>query len=126
MDHTPSDAQLEILQVLWEQSPRTVREIHEALSTQRDVGYTTVLKQIQRMTEKGLVEVNKDGKSHEYVPLIRENQVQKTLLTRLKDTVFRGSAMDLAMQALGQEDPSTEELDQLQAWLEAQRKEQRP
>jgi hypothetical protein len=52
--------------------------------------------------------------------------VQKTLLTRLKDTVFRGSAMDLAMQALGQEDPSTEELDQLQAWLEAQRKEQRP
>lgn len=125
MDHTPSDAQLEILQVLWEHAPCTVRDIHEALSEQREVGYTTVLKQIQRMTEKGLVEVDKNGKSHEYLPLIREHQVQKTLLNRLKDTVFRGSAMDLAMQALGQEDPSAEELDQLQAWLEAQRKDPR-
>ncbi|MEM7660011.1 MAG: BlaI/MecI/CopY family transcriptional regulator [Bacteroidota bacterium] len=120
-DHTPSDAQLEILQVLWESSPQTVREIHEELQQQREVGYTTVLKQIQRMTDKGLVQAEKLGKSYTYTPLIRENQVRKTLLTRLKDTVFRGSAMDLALHALGQEStPSQEELAQLQAWLQQQ------
>ena len=73
------------------------------------------------MTEIGFVQVEKVGKSYAYTPLIREKQVRKTLLNRLKDTVFRGSAINLALHALGQESaPSQEELAQLQAWLEQQ------
>lgn len=120
-DTSPSEAQIEILQILWEQEPQTVRQIHEALSQARSVGYTTVLKQIQRMADKGLVEARKTGKSYEYIALVREQQIQKNLFSRLKDNVFRGSAMKLALHALDESQPSDEELDQLQQWLDNQK-----
>ncbi|MEM7373479.1 MAG: BlaI/MecI/CopY family transcriptional regulator [Bacteroidota bacterium] len=120
-DNTPSDAQVEILQVLWEHEPATVRVIHEQLSQIRQVGYTTVLKQIQRMADKGLVAATKAGKSYEYTALVREQQIQKNLFSRLKDNVFRGSAMKLALHALDESQPSEDELEQLREWLDSQR-----
>lgn len=124
-DHQPSEAQLEILQILWEYQPSTVRFIHEELMKIKKVGYTTVLKQMQRMTEKGLIEtVNQQGKSHEYKALVKESKMRKTLFKQFKDNVFKGSAIDLAMHALGDSKPSEEELAQLQRWLEEKKKEQ--
>ena len=119
----PSDSQLEILQVLWEHEPATVRFIHEKLCKTRDLQYTTTLKQIQRMTEKGMVKAEKSGRSYEYTTLIKEKQVKKSLINRLADGAFKGSAMELALHALGQSKPTEDELDQLRAWLEEKKKE---
>ncbi|MEM6800117.1 MAG: BlaI/MecI/CopY family transcriptional regulator [Bacteroidota bacterium] len=122
-DHQPSEAQLEILQILWEHQPATVRFVHEQLSQKKEVGYTTVLKQMQRMTEKGLiVAVSQEGKSHKFEALVKESKIQKTLFTQFKKNVFKGSAMDLVMHALGDSKPSEDEIAQLQQWLEAKKK----
>ncbi|MEL6671817.1 MAG: BlaI/MecI/CopY family transcriptional regulator [Bacteroidota bacterium] len=123
-DLSPSEAQLEILQILWDQEPATVRQIHETMLKNKQVGYTTVLKQIQRMTEKGLVTAEKEGRSFVYRSSVQEGQIKKTLFDRLKDTAFKGSSIDLVMHALGNSKPSKEEIDQLTAWLAEKRKEQ--
>ena len=122
-DHQPSEAQLEILQILWEHEPATVRFVHEVLSSKKEVGYTTILKQMQRMKEKGLIEaVSQQGKSHEFKSLVKENKIKNTLFNQFKENVFKGSAMELVMHALGDSKPSEEELAQLQQWLEAKKK----
>lgn len=119
---TPSEAELEILQVLWEKQPRTVREIHEQLSQQKQVGYTTTLKQIQRMTDKGLViRVGQDS-PHQFRAIAREEEVQRSMFQRLMNTAFKGSAMDLVLHALGNADTDATEIAELEAWL-AQQKE---
>ncbi|MDW3651617.1 MAG: BlaI/MecI/CopY family transcriptional regulator [Bacteroidia bacterium] len=121
-DHQPSEAQLEILQILWEHEPSTVRFVHEVMSEKKEVGYTTILKQMQRMTEKGLIEaVSQQGKSHEFKALVKESKIRKRLFNQFKENVFKGSAMDLVMHALGDSKPSEEELAQLQQWLEAKK-----
>lgn len=126
-DHQPSEAQLEILQILWEFQPATVRLVHEQLSKLKSVGYTTVLKQMQRMTEKGLIKaVSQKGKSHEFEALVKESKIKKTLYKQFKNNVFKGSAMDLVMHALGDSKPSEEELAQLQQWLENKKKGTQP
>ena len=114
----PSDAELEILQILWEYQPASVRLVHEKICEQREVGYTTVLTVLQRMTKKKLVERIKEGKSHLYRAVPREEQIQQNLVQRLLKTAYIGSAMKLMMHALGQEEVSSEELDTLQQWLE--------
>jgi BlaI family penicillinase repressor len=114
----PSEAQLEILQVLWENEPATVRFVHEKLSEVKEVQYTTTLKQIQRMVEKGMLTAEKSGKSYLYSTKIKESQVKKSMFNRLVDSTFRGSAMDLVMHALGQAKPSDDELEELRKWLE--------
>ncbi|MEZ4772828.1 MAG: BlaI/MecI/CopY family transcriptional regulator [Bacteroidia bacterium] len=119
---TPSPGELEILQILWEHEPATVRFVHEKLCETKEVGYTTTLKQIQRMTEKEMVVRVSSGKVHEYKALIRESQVKKNLFGQLVDAVFKGSAMDLAIHALGQSRPSSAELAELEKWLEEQKK----
>lgn len=116
--YEPSDAELEILQVLWANEPATVRTVHEILEKKREVGYTTILKQMQRMYEKGMVERSKDGKQHLYTAVPREKEIQKTLLDDLVDRAFKGSAMDLVMHALGRDKTSPEELEALKKWLE--------
>lgn len=118
--YEPSDAELEILQVLWEHEPATVRTVFEILEKKRDVGYTTILKQMQRMYEKGMVKRDKDGKGHVYTAVPREEEIKKTLLDDLVDKAFKGSAMDLVMHALGRADTSPEELEALKKWLEEQ------
>jgi BlaI family penicillinase repressor len=118
-DHPkPTDAELEILQVLWQKGPSSVRQVHEHLSGDRDTGYTTTLKFMQIMAEKGLVRRNTDARSHIYEAAIAETDVQQQLLRRFVDTAFRVSAMSLVMQALGQHQAAGEELDQIKALIE--------
>ncbi|RMG65457.1 MAG: BlaI/MecI/CopY family transcriptional regulator [Bacteroidetes bacterium] len=123
---TPSQAELDILHVLWAHAPATVRFVHEHLQTKKEVGYTTTLKQIQRMTEKGLIAQHKTGRSHEYTPLVQEEDVKKSLFQQLVDTAFQGSTIDLVMHALGQEQPSESELSELESWLQARKEQASP
>ncbi|MEM6800119.1 MAG: BlaI/MecI/CopY family transcriptional regulator [Bacteroidota bacterium] len=121
-DHQPSEAQLEILQILWEYEPSTVRFVHEFLSLKKEQAYTTVLKQMQRMTEKGLIAaVSQEGKSHKYQSQVKESKIRKRLFTQFKENVFKGSAIALVMHALGEEKPSLEEIETLQKWLETKK-----
>jgi len=114
----PTDSELEILQVLWERGPSTVRQVHEQISQQREVGYTTILKLMQIMTEKGLAGRNTDQRTHIYRAAVTEAQTQQTLLRRFLDTTFRGSASKMVMQALGNRDTSPEELEEIKAFIE--------
>lgn len=90
----PTDAELEILQVLWQNGPSTVRQIHEALEA-RDVGYTTTLKLMQIMFEKGLLNRDADSRSHVYSAKVNEAETKRTLLNRFVETTFRGSASQM-------------------------------
>ena len=121
----PSEAELEILEILWKIEPASVREVHEILSQTKKVGYTTTLKQIQRMhQEKGILSRTGSGKSHKYSALARKSEVRKNLFQKFVDSTFEGSAMDLVMHALGQEQASTEELEKLMQFLEEQKDKQ--
>ena len=117
----PSEAEFEILQVLWENQPTTVREVFEKLSKSRDVGYTTILKQMQRMFEKGIVTRTKEGKTHLYSSVPKEKEIQNGMLNKMVKTAFKGSKMDLVLQVLGNSKTSPEELDALQKWLQQQK-----
>lgn len=114
----PTDAELEILQVLWDHGPSTVRFINDDLNKKREVGYTTTLKQMQIMTEKGLLSRNKSGKTHIYEAKISEASTQKKMVDKLLDTAFHGSAMKLVMQALGNRKSTAEELQEIKAFIE--------
>ncbi|MEL7534615.1 MAG: BlaI/MecI/CopY family transcriptional regulator [Bacteroidota bacterium] len=118
---TPSEAELEILQVLWEIEPASVRQVHEQLQTRKQVGYTTTLKQIQRMTDKNMVEKLAQQSPHQFKAIVRESEVQKTMFKRLLNTAFKGSAMQLVMHALGEAQTDPEEIAQLEAWLQKQK-----
>ena len=120
----PSDAELEILQVLWKHQPATVKTVHEQLAQKREVGYTTILKQMQRMySDKGMLQREKSGKLHLYTAVPQEKDIQQTMTDNLVEKAFRGSAMRMVMQALGQSDTTKEELDALQQWLDQQKEE---
>jgi BlaI family transcriptional regulator, penicillinase repressor len=114
----PTDAELEILQVLWENGPSSVRFVNDLLGERKEVGYTTTLKLMQIMHEKGLVVRNTDARSHIYEAAIERDATQRNLLGTFVDNVFSGSAMDLVMQALGNHKASKDELDQIKALIE--------
>jgi BlaI family penicillinase repressor len=114
----PTDSELEILQVLWENGPSSVRFVNEQLGERKDVGYTTTLKLLQIMHEKGLVVRNTDARSHIYEAAIERDVTQRNLLGTFVDNVFSGSAMNLVMQALGNHKASKDELDQIKALIE--------
>lgn len=118
MSKKPTEAELEILQILWAQGPSTVRSVNDALNTQRKVGYTTTLKLMQIMTEKGFVQRNESGRSHIYETIISESATQKSLLSRFLDKTFKGSALKLVMQALGNHQTTQEELQQIRDLLD--------
>ncbi|RIJ37539.1 BlaI/MecI/CopY family transcriptional regulator [Pontibacter oryzae] len=114
----PTESELEILQVLWQHGPSTVRFVHEELSKVKDAGYTTTLKIMQIMAEKGMLEADKSSRSHIFKPLLQEEHTQKLLLNRFLDTAFRGSASKLVMQALGNSRTSKEELGEIRNLLD--------
>ncbi|AKD02727.1 BlaI/MecI/CopY family transcriptional regulator [Pontibacter korlensis] len=114
----PTEAELEILQVLWQHGPSTVRFVHEELSKTKEVGYTTTLKIMQLMTEKEMLEADKSSRSHIFKPLLQEEDTQQQLLNRFLDTAFRGSASKLVMQALGNSRTSKEELYEIRNLLD--------
>ncbi len=113
----PTEAELDILRALWVKGTATVRDLHEALAA-RGTGYTTVLKTLQIMTEKGLVEREEAGKAHIYRPAMREEDMQTQLLTELSDKLFSGSTAMLAMHALSLQPASDDELQQIKALIE--------
>jgi predicted transcriptional regulator len=106
----PTDAELAILSVLWERGPCTVREVHDTLSATHDSGYTTVLKLMQIMTDKGLVTRDESQRAHVYSPREGEQKTQRQLITNLIDRAFGGSPAKLVMQALSASRASAEEL----------------
>jgi BlaI family transcriptional regulator, penicillinase repressor len=114
----PTESELEILQVLWQHGPNTVRFVHDELSKSKEVGYTTTLKLMQIMAEKEMLEADKSSRSHIFRPLLEEGNTQQQLLDRFLDTAFRGSASKLVMQALGNSSTSKEELIEIRNLLD--------
>jgi predicted transcriptional regulator len=114
----PTDGELSILRVLWARGPSTVRQVHEAAPDARATAYTTTLKLLQIMTEKGLVERDESDRSHVYRASLTEEQTQRQLLQDLLDRAFDGSAMKLVMQALSTRKATSEELDQIRQLLD--------
>lgn len=112
-DKTPTSAELEILNLLWDRHPQTVKEIHETLMDRKDVGYTTTLKIMQNMASKGIVKRKLNGKSHAYAPVLKMNETRGKLLDNFLENTFGGSASSLVMQVLGNQKTSKEELDKI-------------
>ena len=96
----PTDSELAILRVLWERGPSTVRQVHEAMAGTRDTGYTTTLKLMQIMADKGLVTRNEESRTHIYKAMAGEEQTQHELVKDLVDRAFGGSAATLVMRAI--------------------------
>src|SRR5271169_5742113 len=109
----PTEVELELLRVLWEKGSASVRELHEVVSRQRALGYTSVLKTLQIMTEKGLVERTEAGKAHIYHAAASQEETQNQLLRDLSERLFSGSAAQLAMHALSMQPASEEELEEI-------------
>lgn len=114
----PTESELEILQVLWQNGPSTVRLVNDVLNAKKKVGYTTTLKFMQIMVEKGILEREDTKRPHLYRPALKENETQEVLLDRFLDTAFGGSAMKMVMQALGNRRTSKEELTQIREFLD--------
>ena len=114
----PTDSELEILAFLWQHGPSTVRQVHDFLAQTKDAGYTTTLKLMQIMQEKGLVSRTEEARSHIYTAQVSEEETQQSLLDRFVETAFRGSAAQLVMQALGNHKTSAEELDEIRNLLD--------
>jgi BlaI family transcriptional regulator, penicillinase repressor len=117
----PTDTELAILRVLWSRGASTVRQVHEVLSRERPTAYTTALKMLQIMTEKGLVRRDERDRTHVYYPKLSEDQTQRQLVRDLLDRAFGGSASKLVMQALATKRASAEELGEIRRLLESGR-----
>ncbi|GLH69215.1 transcriptional regulator [Geothrix rubra] len=118
----PSDGELAILRVLWDRGPSTVRDVHADLAKGRDIGYTTVLKLLQIMVDKGLVTRDESARSHVYQAAQGEAPTQACLLRELMDKAFEGSAKSLVLRALTEAPTGAAELEEIQAFLDRLRK----
>ena len=121
----PTDAELAILRVLWGQGPSTVRQVHDALAESRDTGYTTTLKLMQIMAEKGLVTRDESERTHVYAARASQGSTQRQLVSDLVDRAFGGSAAALVLQALSAHPASAKELQEIQNLIEQYREKQR-
>lgn len=120
----PTDAELAILRVLWERGPSTVRQVHEALAGTRETGYTTTLKLMQIMADKGLVKRNETARTHVYSATAGEAQTQQQLVQDLVDRAFGGSAAALVLRALSAEGTSDSELQEIRKLIDDYREKQ--
>lgn len=118
----PTESELEILQVLWDKQSATVREVHEELAATKDVGYTTTLKLMQIMFEKGLVTRDDSSKTHIYQPAVSKAKTQQHLVGKMVNNLFSGSPAQLVMQALGNHKTSSAELEEIQQLLNSLKK----
>ena len=115
----PTESELEILQILWEKGLATVREVHEELAKTKDAGYTTTLKLMQIMNEKGLVRRDDSMRTHVYQAAVNKERTQKHLLNKMIDSLFGGSPTQLVIQALGNNHKaSPEEIEKIQRLLD--------
>jgi len=120
----PTEAELEILRVLWSRGASTVRDVHEILSKLRPVGYTGILKLMQNMYEKELVTRDEKQRSHIYSTTLREEQAQRRLVKELLVSAFSGSAEKLVMQALSVKKVTAQELSEIRRLLDELEKQQ--
>ncbi len=114
----PTDAELSILRVLWQLGPSTVRQVHDVMSRERPTAYTTALKLLQIMTEKGLVRRDESDRTHVYHSKLSEEQTQRQLIRDLLDRAFGGSSSKLVLQALATKRASSDELAEIRQMLE--------
>jgi len=114
----PTDAELAILRILWQEGPSTVRRVYEVLSQEKALGYTSALKTLQVMTEKGLVVCDKSQHSHVYSTAQTEEQTQRSLVDDLLSRAFGGSAIKLVLQALSARPASQQELEQIRELID--------
>lgn len=117
----PTETELELLQILWQKEPATVREIHDALNEERVSGYTTVLKLLQIMTTKGLVVRDEANRAHVYRATFSQDAMQSRLLRDLSNRLFAGSAAQLALHALTMESASDDDLAEIRDLIERKR-----
>ena len=113
----PTESELEILQLLWQKGPSSVRSIHELMSSTKDVGYTTTLKIMQIMVEKGIAKRDASARVHIYEAAIDQKATQKTLVNDFLNSAFSGSAKQLILQVLGNHKTSKEELEEIKALI---------
>jgi predicted transcriptional regulator len=113
----PTDAELEILQLLWEYGPCSVRFIHEKLAANKEIGYTTTLKTMQIMNEKGITTRNTNQRTHIYFANIQEDATKGNLLNDFLKSTFNGSTRNLVMHALGNNKVSEQELEEIKALI---------
>jgi predicted transcriptional regulator len=114
----PTDSELEILKVLWKEGPSSVRKVNEVLSTDKEIGYTTTLKLMQIMHEKGLLDRDTSQRSHIYHALVKEKDTKGSLLNNFMNAAFEGSASQLILQALGNNKMSENELLEIKELIE--------
>jgi len=114
----PTDRELTILRILWDNGPSTVRQVNETMNEDEDTGYTTTLKLMQIMTEKGLVVRDESGRQHVYKPAATEEKTQKQLVGDLLERAFSGSAEKLVMRALSAKKVSAKELTRIKKLLD--------
>ncbi len=114
----PTESEMEILQVLWEKGDSTVREIHNILSQTKETGYTTTLKLMQIMNEKGLLNRNDDSKIHIYTSAVKKESIQKQAVNKMINGLFKGSSAKLVMHALGNNRASKEEILEIKKYLD--------
>jgi BlaI family penicillinase repressor len=114
----PTKAELEILQVLWEFGPATVRFVNDKLNVTREVNYTSTLKQMQIMTEKGILKRDESQMKHIYIPVEAESKTKDQLLDRFVNTLYKGSASQLMMQLLGNEKTSKADIEAIKKMLD--------
>ncbi len=114
----PTEAELELLRVLWRRGPSTVREVHEAIGDEKETGYTTTLKILQKMAEKGLVRRDESQRSHVYAAAMKAEQTQRQLVRDLLHRAFGGSAAPLVVQALSEQKASPDELAEIRRLLD--------
>ena len=114
----PTEAELEILQILWGSGPTTVRFVNDKLNLRKEVGYTTTLKIMQIMTEKNLLSRDEENKSHIYSAVYKKDETQKVLLDKFLESTFGGSASKLVLQALGNRKTSKKEIEEIRKFLD--------
>ena len=116
--YKPTESELEILLILWEKGFCTVRDVHEILEKNKEAGYTTTLKLMQIMHEKGLVSRDTSAKTHIYRALVNQEKTEQHLVNKMIDNVFNGSAARLVMQALGGHKASKDEIESIKKYLD--------
>src|SRR5688572_17855699 len=117
----PTEAELEILRALWERGPSTVRQVHEAIAAARETGYTTTLKLMQIMADKGLVTRDESSRTHIYTPRVSQESTQRQLVTDLVTRAFGGSAAELVLRALSSHTASDDELAEIRKLIDEER-----
>lgn len=119
IEKKPTESEMEILQILWRMGSCTVRSVHEELIKNKEAGYTTTLKLMQIMHEKGLVDRDTSSKSHVYSAMLNQDKIEKQLVGKMIDDIFSGSASRLVMQALGNQQASEQEIEEIKRYLDS-------